>query len=85
MTVDDLGLRWTIVHQDKGDPIEHQDKGDPIVRRYPVPGGWLYQVSINTMCLHGTSISRADWEYYVKTEATSHAPVFVPYVGPRTP
>ena len=36
MIVADAGVRWTIVHL---------DKADPIVRRYPVPGGWLYQVS----------------------------------------
>lgn len=32
----DVGERWTIVHH---------EPNDPVVRRYPVPGGWLYQVS----------------------------------------
>ena len=36
MLTNDADRRWEIVHH---------DGGDPVVRRYPVPGGWLYQVS----------------------------------------
>jgi hypothetical protein len=32
----DAGERWVVVHR---------DKGEPTVRRYTVPGGWLYQVA----------------------------------------
>lgn len=40
MLTDDHDRRWTIVH--------NPGPGDgPVVRRYPVPGGWLYQVAID--------------------------------------
>jgi len=38
MIDNDVGERWMIVHRDPA-------AGDPTVRRYPVPSGWLYQVS----------------------------------------
>lgn len=34
MLTADAGERWTIVHDEPGERV----------RRYPVPGGWLYQV-----------------------------------------
>ncbi len=36
MMIVDAGERWVVVHV---------DDNDPVVRRYPVPGGWLYQIS----------------------------------------
>ena len=53
----DIGQRWVVIHR---------NSDEPIVRRYPVPGGWLYQVS------------EFPWNGYDATLAF-HPPVFVPF------
>ena len=53
----DVGARWIIVHQ---------EENEPTVRRYPIPGGWLYQVGESRW----TSLSREPERF--------HPPVFVP-------
>ncbi len=64
MIVEDVGKRWVIVHDE---PMER-------VRRYPVPGGWLYQVQLDSMSVSdGNATSHDGW----------HPPIFVP--DPRQP
>jgi hypothetical protein len=56
MLTNDVGARWTVVHKSSG------PNDGPYVRRYPVPGGWLYQVSVD----------------YIGGPVAWHAPTFVP-------
>lgn len=53
----DADERWTLVHR---------NPEDPLIRRYPVPGGWLYQVS----CV--------PYDHRENAPAMWHPPVFVP-------
>lgn len=65
MIVSDAAERWTVVHNTESEP-----EGGPSVRRYPVPGGWLYQVEKD--------------EYFDNTKdgTAYHPPVFVPEPQP---
>lgn len=44
MPTNDAGAQWVLVHDDgpTGPTLD-----SPKVRRYSVPGGWLYQVQMN--------------------------------------
>lgn len=64
MLSEDVGERWTLVH---GEPGER-------VRRYPVHGGWLYQVE--TLTLRSTLEGRLVPDKTCPPGWTS--PVFVP-------
>jgi hypothetical protein len=65
MLTDDAGRRWVIVH----------DEPNERVRRYPVPGGWLYQVEAITDYLESTPDPKVGRMHHT---IGWHPPVFVP-------
>jgi hypothetical protein len=60
----DVDERWVIVHQ---------NENEPSVRRYPVPGGWLYQVGTDR------------WSTLHREPEQFHPPVFVPFSNQPPP
>ncbi len=76
MIINDKGMRWTIVHA---------NIDEPAVRRYPVPGGWLYQVSTDLLVRSIGEEEKpirdlVDWRAFDDgdEQRTWHPPVFVP-------
>lgn len=67
MLVDDADARWTVVHC---------DDADPMVRKYPVPGGFLYQVSVEN-ALYCKSYGTNAKVIYDFDKLRWHPPVFV--------